>query len=257
MTVIRYEPGDATSYRVTLITSALFAQAWDLSVSMSDSSSALLVWDGKAMVFDAENLPSAAYIAEKLGGRHSEHEARCARALLRYVIEGVDGDAQGRSFVEGVVIIGTRGDLMVATKTGHRYAVENVGGLRLALSPGHTVRAMLWDRDWPTCVVAEVTNAPECGALPAPLPESAEETSARFREKDRRYAATMRAGGVFPDASCKACDSRSGRCCQHHWHHIGDCCLHCGMDERTPTYAEAEKRGALGSDGQIFGDEDR
>lgn len=51
----------------------------------------------------------------------------------------------------------------------------------------------------------------------------------RFAQKDALFAERL-AAGVWPADDCKGC--KGGACCQRHHHHIGDCCTHCGNDER-------------------------
>lgn len=51
----------------------------------------------------------------------------------------------------------------------------------------------------------------------------------RWAKKDRDFEAT-KATGAFPAVKCPQC--KSG-CCKRTWHHVGDCCLHCGNDERS------------------------
>ena len=36
--------------------------------------------------------------------------------------------------------------------------------------------------------------------------------------------------GEWPAKKCEQCTSNG--CCRRHWHHIGSCCTHCGLDER-------------------------
>lgn len=55
-------------------------------------------------------------------------------------------------------------------------------------------------------------------------------TRKHFAEKDRQFEA-LKATGEWPYKTCEACHGRAG-CCHHIWHHRGDCCLHCGNDER-------------------------
>lgn len=42
---------------------------------------------------------------------------------------------------------------------------------------------------------------------------------------------TIAASEQWPSGECEYC-SRRGVCCRSHNHHVGDCCLHCGNDER-------------------------
>lgn len=51
-----------------------------------------------------------------------------------------------------------------------------------------------------------------------------------YKLKDVRFAVS-KAVGVWAADSCPSCNSRGG-CCNHYNHHLGDCCLHCGNDER-------------------------
>ena len=48
--------------------------------------------------------------------------------------------------------------------------------------------------------------------------------------KDKLFE-IRKANGKFPSDTCEGC--RSSICCNRHWHHVGDCCIHCGNDERT------------------------
>jgi len=50
-----------------------------------------------------------------------------------------------------------------------------------------------------------------------------------FAEKDRLFA-ERQASGEWPIKTCEDC--KSGACCMRTWHHVGDCCVHCGLDER-------------------------
>jgi hypothetical protein len=50
----------------------------------------------------------------------------------------------------------------------------------------------------------------------------------RWAKKDRVFN-MQKATGHFPAESCPKCVSG---CCHRDWHHVGDCCLHCGNDER-------------------------
>lgn len=54
---------------------------------------------------------------------------------------------------------------------------------------------------------------------------------AYYKTKDMIWAARS-AKKNWPAASCTACEHG---CCQRTWHHVGDCCIHCGMDERHGT----------------------
>ena len=79
---------------------------------------------------------------------------------------------------------------------------------------------------------------------------------ARFAEKDRVFAEN-KARGVWPSETCVECSYtacpkcgeaplygqlncpkcgtegvRRSVCCMRAWHHVGDCCTHCGNDER-------------------------
>ena len=51
-----------------------------------------------------------------------------------------------------------------------------------------------------------------------------------FAEKDAQYT-EIKKSGEWPCKSCRKCVAQ-GACCSRDWHHIGDCCLHCGNDER-------------------------
>lgn len=59
-------------------------------------------------------------------------------------------------------------------------------------------------------------------------PRSKASIARQYAVKDRRYAAQV-ASGAWPSDSCPQC---RGGCCQRAWHHAGDVCLHCGLDER-------------------------
>lgn len=48
--------------------------------------------------------------------------------------------------------------------------------------------------------------------------------------KARRYAELV-ASGEWPQDKCEMC-RRGGGCCKRAHHHLYDCCLHCGNDER-------------------------
>lgn len=69
--------------------------------------------------------------------------------------------------------------------------------------------------------------------------------AAYYKTKDMIWAARA-AKKNWPAASCALCDHG---CCQRTWHHTGDCCIHCGMDERSaifgePLTAEARKEAS-------------
>jgi len=51
----------------------------------------------------------------------------------------------------------------------------------------------------------------------------------RFERKDRQYARRVKSG-QWPGDTCKDC--AGGACCKRTWHHSGDLCAHCGLDER-------------------------
>lgn len=57
-----------------------------------------------------------------------------------------------------------------------------------------------------------------------------EEASKYYAEKDRLFA-QRKASGEWPALTCESCQRGRG-CCQRHHHHVGDCCTHCGNDER-------------------------
>ena len=44
--------------------------------------------------------------------------------------------------------------------------------------------------------------------------------------------------GQWPSDTCESCQARGG-CCQYAYHHRGDCCVHCGNDERDKTAVSA------------------
>ena len=56
-------------------------------------------------------------------------------------------------------------------------------------------------------------------------------------EKDRLFQERMQTGS-WPAAHCPECLRRgyerigSAACCASYAHHVGDCCVHCGNDER-------------------------
>lgn len=67
------------------------------------------------------------------------------------------------------------------------------------------------------------------GGFPDPdFEKERDEERERFAKKDRIFELT-KASGKFPAAACHECVSG---CCKRAWHHVGDCCLHCGNDER-------------------------
>lgn len=76
--------------------------------------------------------------------------------------------------------------------------------------------------DAPTCLVCMDTYE-TCGA-----PETPVQTDARFEHKDQVFAELQKTG-EWPSRTCPKC--KHG-CCKRTWHHIGECCLHCGNDER-------------------------
>jgi hypothetical protein len=49
-----------------------------------------------------------------------------------------------------------------------------------------------------------------------------------YAAKDAEFA-KLKADDAFPSKTCSNCESG---CCKRDWHHSGDVCLHCGMDER-------------------------
>lgn len=51
-----------------------------------------------------------------------------------------------------------------------------------------------------------------------------------YGAKDTEFAAN-KARGVWPCETCDKC-KRLGGCCLSYGHHVGDCCTHCGNDER-------------------------
>lgn len=69
-------------------------------------------------------------------------------------------------------------------------------------------------------------------------------TEDRFQRKDRQYARRV-TSGQWPSDSCKDC--KSGACCQRPWHHSGDVCAHCGLDERGDGMKFRKNRGPTGS----------
>lgn len=75
-----------------------------------------------------------------------------------------------------------------------------------------------------------------CPACDQELPESEGDRARKlvsdenYRRKDLLFAQRKLAKS-WPVDSCTACGRRGG-CCQAHHHHVGDCCTHCGNDER-------------------------
>lgn len=89
------------------------------------------------------------------------------------------------------------------------------------------------------------------------MPETEEQAKRRFAEKDRIFAERQKTGD-WPIKKCNECEyvactecgaspllpnatkcfkcgapTRIGHiCCRRHHHHVGDCCTHCGNDER-------------------------
>ena len=61
--------------------------------------------------------------------------------------------------------------------------------------------------------------------------ETDAQVAARFAAKDQRYA-ERKTTGKWPARICKVCQHKPGGCCQRNYHHVGDCCTHCGNDER-------------------------
>ena len=55
---------------------------------------------------------------------------------------------------------------------------------------------------------------------------------AHFAKKDAEYARRLR-DNDWPSDTCDACKRKQG-CCESFTHHNGDCCNHCGNDERNP-----------------------
>lgn len=51
-----------------------------------------------------------------------------------------------------------------------------------------------------------------------------------YRVKDRLFDLTKQTGR-WPALLCRKCQTRGG-CCKYAYHHVGDCCIHCGNDER-------------------------
>lgn len=75
-----------------------------------------------------------------------------------------------------------------------------------------------------------------CPTCNQELPESDGDRSRRliadenYIDKDLLFA-QRKLAEAWPVHSCTACGRRGG-CCQSHHHHVGDCCTHCGNDER-------------------------
>ena len=57
------------------------------------------------------------------------------------------------------------------------------------------------------------------------------ETKAYYDEKDTIFRAQVQLD-QWPSDRCETCQKRPG-CCERYSHHVGDCCLHCGNDERS------------------------
>lgn len=65
---------------------------------------------------------------------------------------------------------------------------------------------------------------------------------------DDVFRAQVRSGD-WPQDTCEACQ-RTKRCCRSYSHHHGDCCTHCGNDERNPrTWGWRGKK--MGKDGWV------
>ena len=62
------------------------------------------------------------------------------------------------------------------------------------------------------------------------MSETNSETLARWRNEDRLMR-ERKASGKWPAFECDSC-RRVLSCCQRHHHHVGECCTHCGNDER-------------------------
>lgn len=67
---------------------------------------------------------------------------------------------------------------------------------------------------------------------------SAAEKRAFFEAKDRVFAQRQR-DAAWPAQTCADCRRRgyqgpagTSACCTSFGHHLGDCCVHCGNDER-------------------------
>lgn len=67
------------------------------------------------------------------------------------------------------------------------------------------------------------------------MSETPAETAARFKAKNDEYARIARTGRwpIFDCADCRHRSSQVPVCCKRDWHHVGDCCTHCGNDERS------------------------
>lgn len=63
------------------------------------------------------------------------------------------------------------------------------------------------------------------------MPETTEQTRKRFKEKDREFA-ELKSSGDWASKACHQPACKAGGCCLRYSHHVGDCCLHCGNDER-------------------------
>jgi hypothetical protein len=89
------------------------------------------------------------------------------------------------------------------------------------------------------------------------MAETAEQAKIRYASKDAEYA-RLASTGKWPMLACETCRyyacmgcgrNESGpcllcrscsdlmtqrtKCCKRDWHHVGDCCTHCGNDERS------------------------
>ena len=74
-------------------------------------------------------------------------------------------------------------------------------------------------------------NCPTCGQkVPTNIREDVEAAKKHFFEKDTIFARRAELCR-WPMANCNACEKRGG-CGVSYNHHVGDCCLHCGNDER-------------------------
>lgn len=85
---------------------------------------------------------------------------------------------------------------------------------------------------------SETEDAPTCltclhnyELLGSGFPETNEVATYRFKYKDQLFEETKQTG-AWPAKTCVKC--KNG-CCMRTWHHVGDCCLHCGNDERPNT----------------------
>jgi len=61
----------------------------------------------------------------------------------------------------------------------------------------------------------------------------------RWAQHDATFE-RRRKSGAWPAKTCEQCTSRG--CCRRAWHHIANCCNHCGLDERKIMPIESKTR---------------